>query len=80
MATKNLDTVKIMLFKDSGKYKDDVTVGLNGKIYRIQRGREIEVPRAVAEILEHSNLQDRETAQMIETLEEEYLDKVRNLK
>lgn len=80
MAAKAPDMVKIELFKDSGKYKDDVTVGLNGKIYRIQRGVPVEVPRAVAEILEHSSLQDKETASLIEGLEAEYLEKAKNLK
>ena len=79
MATKAPDMVKIELFKDSGKYKDDVTVGLNGKIYRIQRGVPVEVPRAVAEILDHSKIQDKETIKYIEGLEAEYLEKLKNL-
>ena len=32
--------------------KEDVFVGLNGKTYLIQRGKEVEVPEGVAKILE----------------------------
>ena len=62
--------VKIRLFKDaqSDKYRDDVTVGVNGTFYKIQRGVEVEVPEAVAEVLEHSFEQDQNTAMMIERL------------
>ena len=33
--------------------KDDVYVALNGKSYQIKRGKEVEVPVGVAEILQH---------------------------
>ena len=56
---------KIKLFKDSGKYKDDVIVGLNGKFWQIQRGVEVEVPDDVAEIIIQSMKQDDETANLI---------------
>lgn len=32
----------------------DVTVSVNGHIYQIQRGVRVEVPKTVAEILEHA--------------------------
>lgn len=32
----------------------DITVGLNGVIYKIKRGEDVEMPKAVAEILQHS--------------------------
>lgn len=32
----------------------DITVGLNGVIYKIKRGEDVEVPKAVAEVLQHS--------------------------
>ena len=32
---------------------EDVYVGLNGKTYLIKRGVEVEVPKGVAEILQH---------------------------
>lgn len=46
------DTVKIKIPLTKTE-KDDVFVGVNGKTYLIKRGVEVEVPRAVAEILAH---------------------------
>lgn len=33
--------------------KNDVYVAVNGKPYQIQRGKEVEVPASVAEVLQH---------------------------
>lgn len=52
------DRVKIRLFYDGEKYKDDVFVGVNGKRYQIKRGVEVEVPLAVKEVLDNSMRQD----------------------
>lgn len=62
------DTVKIRLFKDNGRYKDDVFVGYNGKFYTIQRGVDVEVPRAVAEIIQQSIKQDQATQDAIQVI------------
>lgn len=64
--------VKIKLFKDTGKYKDDVTVGLNGKFYRIRRGVEVEVPAGVAEILDNAAAQRESCAAYIDELKEDF--------
>ena len=66
------EEVEIQLFKDNGKYKDDVQVGHNGVMYLIQRGKPVRVKRKVAEILRRSLEQDNETADMIRDLESEY--------
>ena len=58
--------VKIKLFKDNHEYKDDVFVAVNGERYQIQRGKEVEVPDYIAEVLEHSAEQDARTAEFIE--------------
>lgn len=58
--------VKIRLFKDNGRYKGDVFVSVNGRNYQIRRGEEVEVPAEVAEVLEHSAVQDAVTARRIE--------------
>jgi hypothetical protein len=68
--------VTIRLFKDSGKYKDDMIVGLNGRMYQIQRGKEVEVPWAVAEIIRESLEQDQATAELIMREEQNYHDNV----
>lgn len=62
------ERVTIKLFKDNKDYKDDLTVVVNGKAYRIQRGVEVSVPKSVAEVIEHSAAQDEKTAQLIESL------------
>jgi len=69
------DKVKIRLFKDNDKYKDDVTVGINGKITRIKRGVWVEVSRAVKEILDHQEEQDIQTAEMMTAQENDFLSK-----
>ncbi len=66
--TEAEERVKIKLFKDNKEYKDDLVVGLNGKLYQIKRGIEVSVPKAVAEIIENSIQQDEKTAEMIESL------------
>ena len=64
--------VKIKLFKDNGQYKDDVFVAVNGRTFQIVRGVEVEVPACGAEVLEHSEAQDRRTAELMERLESAY--------
>ena len=54
--------VRIRLFKDNSRYKGDLFVSVNGVSYKIRRGVEVEVPPEVAEVLEHSQVQDERTA------------------
>ena len=58
MDTQEKDTEVIRLFKDSQRYKAPVFVGVNGETYLIQRGVDVEVPKAVAEVLRHSEEMD----------------------
>lgn len=60
--------VKIKLFKDNNKYSNDVFVAVNGENYLIQRGKTVEVPDYIAEVLEHSMEQDERTAELISEL------------
>lgn len=60
------EEVEIKLFKDTGKYKDDVFVGCNGECIAIKRGERVKIKRKYAEILDNSEHQDYETAQLIE--------------
>lgn len=66
------DKVNIFLPKDSDKYKDDKTVALNGNTYTIQRGKYINVPKAIAEILEASTRQGADATQYMEERQAEY--------
>lgn len=67
------EKVPFRAFKDSGKYKDDIIVGYNGKIYQIQRGKDVMIPRAVREIILQSMAQDEATADMIDRYEQDFL-------
>ena len=64
------EKVRVKLFKDNGRYKSDLFVSVNGVNYMIRRGVEVEVPRAVAEVLEHSQHQDDLTASRIAAAED----------
>ena len=66
MTEKN---VRIRLFKDNGRYSSARFVSVNGVNYKIRRGVEVEVPPEVAEVLEHSQLQDERTAARIAAAE-----------
>ena len=57
-AAPEKDTEVIRLFKDNQRYKTPVFVGVNGETYLIQRGVDVEVPKAVAEVLRHSEEMD----------------------
>ena len=61
--------VRIRLFRDNGRYKEDLFVSVNGVNYKIRRGVDVEVPPEVAEVLDHSQLQDERTAARIAAAE-----------
>ena len=71
--------VKIKLFKDNDKYKDDVFVAVNGKSYLIKRGVEVEVPESVKEVLDNSAAQEERAAEYMETQQKEYEQKTKKL-
>lgn len=60
------ELVEILLFKDAGKYKDDVFVAVNGETCQIKRGVPVKIKRKFAEVIQHSMQQDAATAQLIE--------------
>lgn len=65
-AAPEKDTEVIRLFKDNQRYKTPVFVGVNGETYLIQRGVDVEVPAAVAEVLRHSEEMDNAANAKIE--------------
>lgn len=71
------ERVNERLFKDTGKYSGDLTVLVNGVAYKIQRGKDVKIPRFVKEVIEASQKQDTETANMISNLEDDYNSKVK---
>ena len=62
----------IRLFADSGRYADDVFVGVNGQTFQIQRGVDVEVPEAVAEVLENAAKQNADAANYMRGLQNQY--------
>lgn len=74
MSAKEADDgmVSFFAFKDDDKYKDDIVVGLNGRMYRIQRGKHVRIPRDVYDIIRQSMAQDAATAEMLEQKSWEY--------
>ena len=64
--------VEVKLFKDNGKYKDDVFVSVNGENCLIKRGVKTKIKRKFALVLEQSDLQDYMTAQLMDAKEKEF--------
>lgn len=75
--SKAEEMVTIKLFKDNKDYKDDVVVGVNGKMWKIQRGVEVKVPAYVAEVIERSQEQDKQAADNLERLVSQYKEKTK---
>lgn len=68
----NKDKVDFYAFKDGGKYKDDIFVAVNGKTFKIQRGKHVKIPRYVAAVLENGMDQDAHTANLMENERDAY--------
>lgn len=71
--------VTVRLMKDSGLYKHDVFVAVNGKGWLIKRGVPVQIPRYVAMALEDSLAQDEQTAMLIEKKTADYQRKIENI-
>lgn len=59
------EEVEIRLFKDRGKYKDDVFVAVNGETVAIKRGEKVRVKRKFALVLDNSERSDYETTELM---------------
>ncbi|MBQ3562494.1 MAG: hypothetical protein IJA13_02990 [Clostridia bacterium] len=66
------EPVTIKLFKDNGKYRDDVYVSVNDRSYLIKRGVEVTVPRFVEAVLKNSLSQDEYVANLVDKLQTDY--------
>ena len=66
MNAANEEYVTVKLFKDSGKYADDVFVAVNGEGCSIPRGQYVEIKKKFANVLDQSDLQDIKTAEFME--------------
>lgn len=65
-ATKKEETVKFALFRDDDRYKAPLFVGVNGRSYLIKRGKEVELPKSVYEVIMNSMDQTRVTEEVME--------------
>ena len=65
MAVKS---VKIKLYKDNDRHSRDVQVIVNGKVYIIKRGVEVEVPEFVAEAIENAQAQSQRAMELIDSI------------
>ena len=66
------ELVKVKLFRDNNKYKDDVYVSVNGENCVIKRGEDVMIKRKFAHVLDNSDLQDYETSKLIEKKSSEF--------
>lgn len=64
--------VPVELFYDGDKYKDDVTVAVNGDVCIIQRGKPVKIKRKFAYALKKSHKQDALAADYINGKTAEY--------
>ena len=60
--------VRIRLFKDNSRYKEDLFVSVNGVNYQIKRGVTVNVLPEVAEVIQHSQEQDDQSAARMEEI------------
>jgi hypothetical protein len=58
--------VAVKLFRDNDRYKDDVYVAVNGRNCVIKRGEWVKIKRKFALVLDQSEIQDIQTAEMLE--------------
>lgn len=77
--TKKPERVKIKLYKDRGKFSEDVTVIVNGKAYIIKRGVEVEVPPEVAAVLANADEQRGYAVDYMQGLTDEFENKAKNM-
>lgn len=76
---RSQELVPIKLFKDNDKYKFDLTVIVNGRSFQIQRGKQVMVPRYVADVILQSEIQDQQTADLMQTMSDEAQEKMKNM-
>ena len=65
--------VAVKLFRDNDRYKDDVYVAVNGHNCVIRRGEWVRIKRKCALVLEQSEIQDMQTADMLEAEQSRFL-------
>lgn len=76
---RSREKVTVELFKDNNLYKDDVYVSVNGENIKIKRGVPVEIERRFAEVLDNSRRQDSASADLNEKLQDDFVNKSKDL-
>lgn len=66
------ELVEVSTFYDGDKYKDDISVVVNGKRYLIKRGETVMVPRFVKHVLDNQTKQLRYSAEYEKQLQNRF--------
>ena len=66
------ERVPFIAFKDNDKYKDDIVVGINGKAFIIQRGKQVMIPRYVKLVLDSSMAQEAHAADVMQGFQDQH--------
>lgn len=74
------EKVPVRLFKDNGKYKDDVFVAVNGERVQIKRGETVMIKRKFAEVLENSLRAQEEAVRRSDQLSSDFLSEAERLR
>ena len=69
--------VYVELFKDNGRYRDDVLVCVNGESCQIKRGVRVRIKRKFLWAIQNQMRQDANTANMIQEMHEAFDDAAR---
>jgi len=69
--TKQAGTKSVFLPRASETEQQFEFVCVNGKAYQVPRGKPVEVPLAVAEVLEHAQMQETELFERVNALQKE---------
>jgi hypothetical protein len=64
--------VKVKLFKDDYRYKNDLYVAINGKNWYIKRGKEVTLPKYVADFIENAMTEEARIWERVEQEEDEF--------
>ena len=65
--------VDVRLFKDNGKYKEPLYVGINGENCVIPRGEYVRIKRKFALLIEQSEIQEMRAAEAMQAAKDRYL-------
>lgn len=65
------ELVTVRVPRLAGSTRQDLFVGVNGRTWLIQRGRDVQVPRFVAEVIEQSISQREKVDDMIDRMQDD---------